>query len=253
MRVYIVGWPRSGNVHLGHLLSGALGERSRFISPRSRGGQGENARCPTVCQSHNMAWQSASGNLFSSNRLVYRNLNDDERLVWIVRDPRDTAISAWQLGKESRFYPPDYPLLSYLADRFTSKNPSGPPCGWREYTEGWLRAMAEKPSIVQVRHEALLADREGELRRILRELGLSEDDGHIEKIVARKAKEKRAAYDGTGAKVKAGLPGEWRAHFDAAAAQFLDDYCGDLMEQLGYGGEPEWLALLERKDDDDCG
>jgi len=238
MRIYTVGWPRSGNVHLGHLLSGALGERSRFISPRSRGGNGEDAECPTVCQSHNMAWYGPPGNLFWGNRLVYRNLRDDERLVWIVRDPRDTAISAWQLGKESRYYPPNYPLLAYLTDHFTSRNSSGSPCGWAEFTGGWMQAAEEMPSIVQVRHEALIADREGELRRILRELGLPEDDAHIAEVVTRKAREKRPAYDGTGAATQPGQP-EWPNYFGPTEARFLDRYCGDLMERLGYGGEPD--------------
>jgi hypothetical protein len=245
MRIYTVGWPRSGNVHLGHLLSGALGEHSGFANPRSRGGGRDDAKCPAVCQSHNMAWRGPPGNLFWGNRLAYRNLHDDERLIWIVRDPRDTAISAWMLGKDSRRYPPDYPLLAYLVDHFAIRNASGPPCGWAKFTEGWMQAVEEKP-IVQVRHEVLLADREGELRRILRELGLPENDAHIAEVVARKARERRPAYDGTGAATQPGRP-EWPYHFGPTEAQFLNGYCGETMERLRYGGEPEWLALLKRE------
>jgi len=106
--------------------------------------------------------------------------------------------------------------------------------------------MGQMPRhIVQVRHEALVADREGELRRILGELKLPRYRRRIQEIAARETGKMRPAYDGSGIRVEVGSA-EWPLHFGPLAARLLDDHCGDLMRELGYGRESEWTALLER-------
>jgi hypothetical protein len=34
--------------------------------------------------------------------------------------------------------------------------------------------------------------------------------------------------------VPVGRPGEWKHHFTPRAMEFIEEYCGDLMRQLGY-------------------
>ncbi len=249
MRIYTVGWPRSGNQHLGVLLAGALGDQlPGFTVPRSRGGRTPDAECPAVCQTHCRAWhEPRTPFVYGNNTLAWPSLRDDERVVWIVRDPRNTAVSAWQMRRQSRDCPPDYALLAYLADYLTNaNNPNAPMCDWRGFTEGWRTAYGRDPRVVRTSHEALMADREGELRRLLRALGLAEDDERIRESVKRETGRTRPAYDGSGEMVEAGRPEEWRAHFGTEEAWMLECHCGSLMRRLGYGRELQWQALTER-------
>jgi hypothetical protein len=177
---------------------------------------------------------------------VYRNLHDDERIAWVVRDPRDASVSLWQHQRHHGGLASTYSLADYIEDFFTVKIINGPPSAWRQYTEGWLKAMGRMPGhIVQTRHEVLRADRETELRRILDELGLPKDSDRIRQIVAQEKGRTRPAYDGSGEQVEAGRT-EWPAHFGPVEARLLNDHCGGLMWELGYGKEPEWLELLRK-------
>ena len=169
-------------------------------------------------------------------------LQEGFRFVYAIRDPRDVAISSYFFHYNNTHLPKaQYTLLEYLQDyfsvhRFTEEYAAG----WRAHMEKWL-AM---PDTVYAQHEKLYYNREQELRRIVSELGVTPEQDRLDFAIRESftATAWRPAYkDPNNYRNKAriapsGKPGEWKNHFGKAEIAFMKDYCGDLMEELGY----EW-------------
>lgn len=166
--------------------------------------------------------------------------------VHIVRDPRDTAVSGLfyyvgHFGWIHRHDISNFSLLDFLVTGF-SKGFKGLddrvlwPCGWKEHTKRWLAK-----DTVRTSYERLMEDRAGELKRLLSHLEIPEDDARLRYTIEQ-------SYNIGGLRMpyvyepgwadadKTVHPtvGEWKKHFGAREKAFIQEYCGDLMHQLGY-------------------
>jgi len=224
MKVTVVGWPRSGTSWLLRLLvhyaDGPSGE------PWAWGLQGRHENFNKL---HSVSEEERQVALSGGGHIVY-----------IVRDPRDTAISGYFFHHQrDGFSIMAMTFLEYLQQVFAGhQRGPGFPRGWQEHTEKWL-AMPDK---ITVRHEVLYDDRAGELLRILYEMGIEPEQTRVDYAV-----KQSYTYDALrplyvrrddwkkGAKVlPSGKPGEWKKHFGRAEIEFMREYCGDLMARLGY-------------------
>jgi hypothetical protein len=142
---------------------------------------------------------------------------DDGRntLIYIYRDPRDCALSGWEYIKHH--FAPDVTLMNFLRIHF-SGHWSLWPCGWREHTRRWMNREA----IPKVCYETLCTDREAILRLLVCELYGTMDEDHIAHAVAQ-------SYN-FGQR----NDGRWVSELPKEAVVWIDNYCGDLMEELGY-------------------
>lgn len=175
----------------------------------------------------------------------------DTYVIHTQRDPRDAFVSWYymlQLGKNSAL-----PRRGMTFDEFLAWLPTQKHLDFRSYTEDWLKLLHFEPhNILTTSHEALFADRAGELRRLIEAMGYPVDETRIQAAAARSANESgRATYRDGGwdasQTVPCGTIGEWKRHFDAEDARLIEDAYGDLVERLGYGGDEHWAALLAEK------
>lgn len=248
MRIYIVAWPRSGSKHLGRMIASSLGEHFVVGLPISRGGRQPDEHIPAVCQTHFSALhgKDKSGNLFIGSSVAYENLRDDEHLIWNVRDPRDTAISLWQIGLRGGWLE-SCTLAEYLETRFCAEVVNapdfGPSMSWGTYTRGWLKACDKDARIIRKIHEATIKNREHFLEHALRMMGHTVPERNIKRAVAPELGRLRLSYDGKDDYASAGRS-IWHKYFDHRSAGILHDHCGYVMHALDYGNEPEWLERL---------
>jgi len=232
MKTHIVGWPNTGTNHLNRLLAYYLDGPN--VPPHDW-----SHPHPRIPKHH--------------TRPRSFTLGDDERLVFIWRDPRDTVVSNYFYY--TRFiedgYIENFTLLDFIRSKF-ALGWQQTQIGWAEYMMEWLTVLEAAPQIARISHEELVNHRIGGLICVLNQLGISEPDmarvNYAVNLVKNRKRQpyiRRADWHQQPRTVPAGRPGEWKRHFDQRSAKFLEDYCGDIMAQLGYGGDECWAALLE--------
>ena len=96
------------------------------------------------------------------------------RVVLLVRDPRDTAVSQFfqwkhRMGRARRCLN-NYPLADVDLHGFITSEQSGIP-KIIEFMNAWARDLERFPNLLMVRYEDLRADTKGELAKVLAFLG----------------------------------------------------------------------------------
>lgn len=188
-----------------------------------------------------------------------------QKLVVLVRDPRDVAVSFWHhvrhRASAAELARKGIAEAARTLDLFAfATDPGlGVPRVIRFYNR-WARELASLPQATRVRYEDLRADTVGELDRLVRFLGESHPRERLEAAVAfasfesLKEKERSGffasdrlgpvaaagspdALDPARYKVREGSVGGWRRHFDAAQAAVLDALVRDTLDPAwGYSG-----------------
>lgn len=224
VKFLVVGWPRSGTSWLERLLAHYLDGPAVKIWVHADDGDH-----PCVDKLHDPDVLA---------------ITDDTKIILSIRDPRDTAVSEYFFLDGKAHSIPDTSLHDYLKDVFWKRYG-----GWRAYIRRWsLRCD------VVTHHESLWEDRKGELRRILCVAGIMPDEECIQHAAnaslrfdgVRPTYIKEENWRDSGQVALSGQPGEWKRHFTPRAARFMEEYCGDMIDMLGYGGEAEWTELLSR-------
>lgn len=172
----------------------------------------------------------------------------DYRVIYIVRDPGDVAVSlAAYLGVDHDR------AVAILCDQGFSfataalargRTQVAYPLGaWSGHVSGWLAAGTQRLRLI--RYERLLADTHGELAGLCRWLGLALDDAAIARAVERmrfdrlQASEDRQGFAeapgyASGRFFRRGRAGEGRHLLSPRQLERIDADCGPVMADLGY-------------------
>lgn len=180
------------------------------------------------------------------------------RSVYIMRDGRDTMVSRYydtihrepgQKRSAERFIGhemTDGNIREHLPRfiEFMSTYRGG--CtDYKTHLTYWL----DHDFSVTVKYEELLADTVGQMRRVLRELtGREPDLTRLEHVVQENSFETKAqrtrGQEDKGAFLRKGISGDWKNNFTPEAARVFDAYAGDLLIQLGYERNRDWIKQV---------
>jgi hypothetical protein len=172
------------------------------------------------------------------------------RVIHIVRDPRDVAVSFYfyniKVGVLSDGYPMDEFIDRFLAahtvdyaDLFGS---------WEDHTLSWLRLRRGKPGYRLVRYEDLLANTATELRSLVDLLQVDAQPERIERAVRlssaahMRSLEQKQWRQWTETKdtrgdipfVRDATSGGWRGRLSSESAHKIEMAWGTTMKELGY-------------------
>lgn len=197
--ITVVGWPRSGTHWLQEMLKRATGL-----------------------------------NVIHSHAIPVPDLaNEENRYIFIIRDPRDAFVSHYLL------YLHDHPgsrrtQIEHLELFFKGKEMAQPyfHLGWVNHTHLLLEGAYLSPFIGMTRHESLMDDTQGELVRILCGHQILADEWKIEEVI--RAVSNIRCDPSSLPPEDMGRVGKHREILDKKTECALWDYCGDLMEALGY-------------------
>jgi hypothetical protein len=232
--VFIVSYPKSGSTWMRFLLANLLaadavdfGNLRRIIPDihQSTANQLDAQPAPRILKSHE----------YLDPR--YR------RMIYLVRDPRDVAISYYHHHVRVRAIPEDFPLGRFV-ERFVEGrlDPYG---SWGHHVGGWLGGREGDPGFLLIRYEDLSADTARELARTVAFLGLPASKDELAGAIANSSFEAMRALERNEAQsagssraerpfVRSGTTGGWRRDLPPALAAQIAAAWGATMSRLGY-------------------
>jgi Sulfotransferase domain len=184
------------------------------------------------------------------------------RVVHIVRDPRDVAISFYYYSLKVRVLPDGYPLDEFVDCLLAAKGLgwSDRLGSWEDHTLSWLRMRQGRSNYCLIRYEDLLVDPVGELAKTAPLLRMDLTPERIERAVhlssavqmrslEQQQWKKWATTKGTREDisfVREAKSGGWRKHLSESSVSKIEDAWGATMQELGYElaciRQPVWSA-----------
>jgi hypothetical protein len=173
------------------------------------------------------------------------------RVIYIVRDPRDVAVSFYFYNLKVRVIPDGYPMDEFV-NKFVAANvvayADRVGC-WQDHVLSWIRLRKGKPGFAVVRYEDLLADPAKELTNFAPMLGIDPTPERVERAVRLSSAHHMQALEKAQAKqwmttkdtrqdipfVREAKSGGWRNKLSAAAVRTIEQAWGSTMKELGYG------------------
>lgn len=191
-----------------------------------------------------------------------------KRVIYIVRDPRDVAVSSYHFARKGRHIEDDFPLETYVSTLFVGRDHTYG--NWGEHVGSWLvnssnasqmigrqslpakstsfGASGHGRQFLLLRYEDLLDNAEEELSKVAEFLGRKTSPQDIERAVdlssvdrMKKLEQKQSDQWSTtreGRKdinfVREAKSGQWKHSLSTASVAIIESTWGHLMQALGY-------------------
>jgi hypothetical protein len=172
------------------------------------------------------------------------------RVIYVVRDPRDVAVSFYFYNLKVRAITDGYSMDEFVT-RFVAARviPYADRVGcWQDHVLSWLRMRQGKPGFRIVRYEDLLTDPAKELTRLAPMLGIDPTPDRIESAIRLSSAthmqdlEKKQSKQWVTTKdtrqdipfVRDAKSGGWRNKLSATSVRTLEQAWGATMKELGY-------------------
>lgn len=168
------------------------------------------------------------------------------RAMYIVRDPRDVALSQYHYHRKCRKIDDDYPMEKFV-DRFLAGQ-TCPHGSWAENVSTWLVTRRNDPRFLLLRYEDITADTPRELSKIAAFVGINATAERIQQAVERssadnmrkleQAQSHLSTLTKTSRKdlpfVRAAGSGGWRTGLPEPLVAKIETAWGPLMQSIGY-------------------
>lgn len=168
-----------------------------------------------------------------------------QKVIYLVRDPRDVAVSLYHFRRKSGNLADSCPLERYVEERFI---PGDLDVSWGEHVGSWLGARGKDPRLLLVRYEDLQQNTYEQVLRIAQFLGVPAAEDRVrtaiersdanrmrrlekeehEKWVTTKGRRQDVPFIGTA------KTGKWTETLPAPAARAIETAWAELMQTLGY-------------------
>lgn len=189
------------------------------------------------------------------------------RVLYIVRDPRDVALSYYDFSRKYRHFEDGYPLERYIGDFVAGRLTSADWGTWGENVASWAFARGARPGCLLLRYEDMKARPEQELARIAEFFGIEATPERLQTILDRSSAKRMRDLEKTQGKdwvstknkrddipfVRTAVAGEWKSKLQPELVAMIESAWGNIMSQLGYelvtrkpeSAEMQWTAPLE--------
>jgi Sulfotransferase domain len=168
------------------------------------------------------------------------------RVIYIVRDPRDVAVSQYHYDRKLKKLTDDSPIATFV-NRFLAGE-TCPHGSWGQNVTTWLATRQDPSRFLLLRYEDMVEDTGRELKKIVDFLGKTATPAQIAQAVERSSARRMRKLEQTQADecdltkgsrkdlsfVGAAGSGGWRADLPAAEAEKIEKAWGPVMRYLGY-------------------
>jgi hypothetical protein len=170
------------------------------------------------------------------------------KVIYIVRDPRDVALSYYDFQRKYRQIDDQYPLENYVDDFVGGRLISKGWGTWGENVASWISTRGKSPNFLLVHYEGMTADTSRELARIAQFLGIEASSSLLDNAIARstadRMRELEKAQSGKWVATKnhrqdipfirSAKSGGWREQLPERSIAQIESKWGELMSSLGY-------------------
>ena len=168
------------------------------------------------------------------------------KVIYLVRDPRDVAVSEYYFDRKKRYIAPEMTLEQFIKPFLAGETSSYG--SWWEHAASWIGPRYGNPAFLLVRYEDLLTDPIGKTAKIAEFLGIKADEERLRAAVERSSAdrmrklEQQDADKWTGTKntrkeipfVRAAKSGGWKESLPRPLVEEIEVACFPLMNFLGY-------------------
>lgn len=243
--VFLTSYPRSGNTWTRFLLGNLLDQKNPVTFSNIE------SRIPEI--------------YFNPDRFMRtlprpRMLKSHEsfephypRVIYIVRDPRDVAVSFYHHNVKARNIPDGYPMASFVP-RFIAAEFDHAFGSWRDNVLSWTVLRGNSPEFLMIRYEDLKRDTVATLGKVvafLERCSFRNIDASVEALQRTvelsspermRALEKQEAANWVLTKhtradkpfVRSAVSGGWKSQLAPESVAAIESAWGDLMQNLGY-------------------
>ena len=169
------------------------------------------------------------------------------RVVYIVRDPRDIAVSYYHYLIKFRELPDDYPMEAYVP-RFMREDFDAKYGPWDDHVLSWIRMREGREDFLLLRYEDLLANTVSELGRVAAFLKLAADEERIAEAITLSAADRLRMLEKNESRkwsatrnsrhdlpfVRSARSGDWKRVLSEASIRQIETEWGPVMRLLGY-------------------
>ena len=228
--IYVIGYVKSGNTWCARLLGDALD--SPIISGKDR---------PALADE---GFARPGKYVIRQLHLPHRKKPKDGKIVFVVRDPRDVAVSVMHYWQRTDLTNVIHGMSGRVIDTKT-KTPMATSGGWIKFVSEWLE---DCDFDAFVRYENLIANTEMCLKSMIALIGATPVKP-LAQVVQRQAFDVRKAnihkqlpYGDTiqHRLMRKGIVGDWKNHFNCEQATIMHERFYELMEHLGYEDNENW-------------
>jgi hypothetical protein len=170
------------------------------------------------------------------------------RVIYVVRDPRDVALSYYDFSRKYRQIEDNYPLERYVEDFTTGHLLSAGWGTWGENVASWVYARGARPGFLVVRYEDMKARPEQELARIAEFLGIHASAELLGTAIERSSADRMREMEKTQGKdwvttkdkrndipfVRTASVGGWKTKLGTESVAKIESRWGHIMAQVGY-------------------
>jgi hypothetical protein len=236
--VWIVSYPKSGNTWTRFLIANLIagGETVDWSNIERR--------VPDIYYNRDPQLLSLPRPRYFKSHEAFRP--DYRRVVFIVRDPRDVAVSYYHFVRKANMLPAGATMDDFMTKFMEGRlDPYG---NWGENVGSWLGARRGSADFSVVRYEDLLTNAEAELARVADRLGLPVDEVLLRRAVEnsradrmRELEQSQRSEHKFLKSSRADIPfvriaksGQWRTELPPEAVQKIESAWGGLMTELDY-------------------
>jgi Sulfotransferase domain len=170
------------------------------------------------------------------------------KVIYIVRDPRDVALSYYDFQRKYRHIEDKHPLERYVDDFVNGRLISASWGTWAENVGSWMAARGHTENFLLLRFEDMLEDTQRELVRVAQFLNLAVTSETLERAIVNSAAdrmrqmEKQEEGQWVATKkhrkdipfVRVAKSGGWKTNLPAPCVMQIEAAWGELMSSLGY-------------------
>jgi sulfotransferase family protein len=237
---FVVSYPRSGNTWTRFLIANLV------YPEKNVGFTNIEKLIPDTSSQSNRALKATP-----RPRIIKSHEYFDPRygkVIYIVRDPRDVALSYYDFQRKYRQIEDRYPLEQYVEDFVQGRLISIDWGTWAENVASWIYTRGKSKSFLLLRYEDMMKDTTHELTRIAQFFGIEPEPARLQQTMERSSAdrmrelEKLEADQWVATKdrrkdipfVRVAKAGGWRTSLPVKSVEQIENAWGDLMTALGY-------------------
>ena len=237
---FIVSYPRSGNTWTRFLVA-------NLVHPEQLVTFANIERLIPDCEAQSSRYMKR----VPRPRMVKSHEYFDPRyrkVLYIVRDPRDVALSYYDFARKYRQIDDRYSLASFVSDFVAGRLSSADWGTWGENVASWVYTRNGWLGFLLLRYEDMLSDTERELTKVAGFLGVESEPKRLTAAVERSAADRMRSLEAAQGDqwistknkrsdipfVRSAAAGLWKTKLPASSIAEIESAWGPLMKNLGY-------------------